>query len=121
MRSVQRGNHQLQLRRARQPTNIDNLTTGASTVYSYNTRNRLNGVQQNGSTVATYTYDDAGHRIQQSTGSTTNYIWDEMSMYSDVILETKATTGNSFPKRSIEYWIYGLRHGAKSVQCGAMG
>ena len=39
-------------------------------------------------TVIAYTYDAAGHRVQQDVDSTiTNYLWDEFSMYGDVVME----------------------------------
>ncbi len=35
-----------------------------------------------------------GRRVSQTTGgSTTNYLWDELSPYGDVVLETDASSG----------------------------
>jgi len=44
-----------------------------------------------GTTVA-YTYDTAGRRVRQSVAAqVTNYLWDELSPYGDVLLETDGT------------------------------
>jgi hypothetical protein len=44
----------------------------------------------NGTSIAN-TYDAGGRRVQQAIGTrVTNYVWDETSMYGDVVLETDA-------------------------------
>ncbi len=64
--------------------------SGSSTTsYSYDAADRLTSVTLPNGTSASYAYDAAGRRVQQTVGSNvTNYLWDEASIYGDVVLET---------------------------------
>ncbi len=76
--------------------NLDQVTADSQTVdYTYNAADRLVMVNPTGtlrsglSSVVQYTYDADGRRIKQTVGSQiTNYLWDETSVYGDVVLET---------------------------------
>lgn len=64
------------------------MTSTTITTYSYDARDRLTNVAAPGNTLA-YVYDADGHRTRETAnGIITNFVWDELSTYGDVILET---------------------------------
>jgi RHS repeat-associated protein len=59
--------------------------------YQYDAMDRLITATVSGGT-ARYDYDHDGRRIKQTIGVTvTNYLWDEISTYGDVVLETNSS------------------------------
>jgi RHS repeat-associated protein len=70
--------------------NLARVTDGADvTQYAYDAADRLSGVTLPDGTAVAYTYDAAGWRVRQSVAAqVTNYLWDEISPYGDVVLET---------------------------------
>lgn len=47
-----------------------------------------------GGATISYQYDADGRRVQQTAGGTvTNYLWDETSLYGDMVRESNATGG----------------------------
>jgi len=87
--------------------NLDQLTSAGAVTYGYNGRGDLTTIT-NGANVTTYTYNAAdqltsvaaggitssyvynadGKRVKQTIGSAvTNYLWDEASVYGDVVFE----------------------------------
>ena len=66
------------------------MTEGADvTLYSYDAADHLSGVTLPDRTTVAYTYDAAGRCVWQSVAApVTNYLWDEISPYGDVVLET---------------------------------
>lgn len=69
---------------------LTQITSAAGTIqYGYDAQDRLASVTLPDGTNIENTYDYAGRRVKQVVGSqTTNYLWDELSLYGDVILET---------------------------------
>jgi RHS repeat-associated protein len=59
--------------------------------YAYDSRDCLIRVTQPDSTIIRNMYDPDSRRVQQTVGGqTTDYLWDEASLYGDVVLETDA-------------------------------
>ncbi len=66
-------------------------TSGDVTAYSWDALDRLSGATLPDGTALGYTYDADGRRVRQAVdGVDTNYLWDEASLYGDVVLETDA-------------------------------
>ena len=67
---------------------LTTFTNGANvTTYAYNAADQLTSVTAGGTT-STYVYNADGKRVKQTIGSTvTNFLWDEASMYGDVVYE----------------------------------
>jgi len=70
--------------------NLARMTNGVDvTQYSYDAADRLSNVTLSDGTDVVYTYDAAGRRVRQNVAAqVTNYLWDELSPYGDVVLET---------------------------------
>ena len=71
--------------------NLTSAVSAAGTIqYGYDdAQDRLTSVTLPDGTNIANTYDYAGRRVKQVIGTqTTNYLWDELSPYGDVILET---------------------------------
>ncbi len=70
--------------------NLHQMTDGANiTTFNYDARNLLTNVTLPDSTSVTYIYDFKGRRVRESVGTeVTNYLWDELSPYGDVVLES---------------------------------
>jgi YD repeat-containing protein len=67
---------------------LTTITDGSNvTTYTYDAADRLTGASAPGVST-TYTYNADGKRVKQTVGSAvTNYMWDEASMYGDVVYE----------------------------------
>jgi len=72
--------------------NVSRLQNGPDiTTYTWDAQDRLTGAMLPDGTTAVYSYDADGRRVGQIVaGQTTHYLWDELSPYSDVVLETDA-------------------------------
>ena len=72
--------------------NLTQVSEGADvTTYAWDARDRLMGVSLPAGSPIAYTYDADGRRVRQVVGGAeTNYLWDENSLYGDVVLETDA-------------------------------
>lgn len=70
--------------------NLHQVTDGASiTTFNYDARDRLASVTLPDTTNLAYVYDTEGHRVRETVGTdVTNYLWDELSPYGDVVLES---------------------------------
>lgn len=72
--------------------NLEQISDGVNTTtYTWDAQDRLiNAVTPNGTAV--YVYDADGRRVQQTAnGQVINYLWDELSTYGDVVLETNGS------------------------------
>ena len=78
--------------------NLVKAVSGAGTVeYTFSAADRLTEVSLPDGTKVTHMYDADGRRVQQSIGSqTTNYLWDETSLYGDVVLEISSGNTTSY-------------------------
>ena len=75
-------------------TGVTTSGSGASstTTYSWDAADRLAGVTLPNGASYSYSYDAAGRRVSQTTaGMTTNYLWDETSLFNDVVLEADSS------------------------------
>lgn len=73
--------------------NLTSITNGTiSTNYSYDAQNRqISATLPNGTIIAN-TYDVDGRRVKQTINAqATNFLWDEASIYGDVVRETNAS------------------------------
>ncbi|MHB8857268.1 MAG: DUF7948 domain-containing protein [Bellilinea sp.] len=70
--------------------NLAQVTNGTDvTQYAYDAADRLSSVTLPDGTAVAYTYDAVGRRVRQSVAAqVTYYLWDEISPYGDVVLET---------------------------------
>jgi RHS repeat-associated protein len=106
----------------------DTATNTVLQSYSWDSADRLVGATVSGGS-ATYAYDADGRRIKQvASGTTTNYLWDETSLYGDVLVEidsnnavkTSYTLGDDeliFQKKvSVASPDYYLKDGQSSVR-----
>jgi RHS repeat-associated protein/uncharacterized repeat protein (TIGR01451 family) len=65
------------------------LESRTSTSFDYGAEDRLGAVTRPDGTRIDYAYDADGRRIEQTVGAnSTAYLWDETSVYGDVVLET---------------------------------
>jgi len=73
--------------------NLTQTSTGADvTTYSWDALDRLSDATLPDGTALAYTYDADGRRVSQLVGGAeTNCLWDEASLYGDVVLETDAS------------------------------
>jgi RHS repeat-associated protein len=70
---------------------VDGLDT---TTYAFDGLDRLAGAALPDGTLVSYLYDADGRRVQQDIDATiTNFLWDELSPYGDVVLETDGGGG----------------------------
>ena len=69
------------------------MTRGSDTAqYIYDAADRLIGASMPDGVNISNVYDADGRRVRQTFGSqTTNYLWDETSLYGDVVLETSGS------------------------------
>lgn len=64
------------------------------TSYAWDSQNRMVGVTQPNGTQIAYGYDADGRRVSATTGTTTRgFVWDEISMYGDVVAELDGSGG----------------------------
>jgi RHS repeat-associated protein len=62
------------------------------TAFAWDARDQLIGTTLTDGTSVSYEYDADGRRVSQNVaGQATYYLWDELSFYGDVVLETDAT------------------------------
>lgn len=70
--------------------NLAEVTDGvATTTYTFDAADRLVQVTLPDATQVQYAYDSGRHLVQQTVGTEeTNYLWDDLSRFGDVVLET---------------------------------
>jgi RHS repeat-associated protein len=72
--------------------NLTQASTAADvTIHGWDALDRLSEITLPNGTALAYTYDADGRRVRQVVdGAETNYLWDENSLYGDVVLESDA-------------------------------